>query len=110
MLQNEALFLPGNRWRYVVEAIARLEVGDPAGALAAIEHRYQLPWIMVMTPMAYDFLRSVIYSELERDVEARACYERGMAQWQEETVNEPEAWERSDAMRWRRRAEAALAK
>ena len=33
-----------------------------------------------------------------------------MVAWDEQTRYDPDAWERSDAMRWRREAEAVLAK
>jgi tetratricopeptide (TPR) repeat protein len=98
------------RWTYVLEAIARVRLEDWDGAQAAIEHRYELPYIMLMTPMAYDFLRSRIHSGLGRTAEARASYERAMVEWKQQTAGDPAAWERSDAMRWRREAEAALSK
>jgi tetratricopeptide (TPR) repeat protein len=109
-IEERAPLIGTSRFRYVVEAIARVRLEDWPGALAAIEHRYRRPYIVLLTPMAYDFLRSVIYSHLERAEEARACYERGMVAWEEQTTDEPGAWEHSDAMRWRREAEAALAK
>jgi hypothetical protein len=64
---------------------------------------------MVMTPMAREFMRSLIYSKNGRVAEARDCYERAMVVWNDETADDPDAWARSDAMRWRREAEAALA-
>jgi hypothetical protein len=63
-----------------------------------------------MTPVCYDFMRSLILSHLGRDVESRAYYERAMVEWEKLTGGNPAAWERSDAMRWRREAEAVLAK
>jgi serine/threonine-protein kinase len=99
-----------NRWHPYVEAIARVRLEDWAGAQAILERQYRLPWIMMMTPMAYDFLRALVLARVGRVDEARACYERGMVQWNTETADEPTAWERSDAMRWRREAEAALEK
>ncbi len=99
-----------NRWRHVVETVARVRLEDWPGALHCLDELYRPPWIMVMTPMAYDFLRSLIYSRVGRADEARSCYERAMVAWNQETADDPAAWERSDAMRWRREAEAALAK
>ncbi len=109
-LKERAPTLPPSRWIPVVETIARVRLEDWTGALDAIEHRYRHPWIVVLTPMAYEFLRSLIYSRVGRADEARTCYERGMVQWEDETASDPEAWARSDAMRWRREAEAAFAK
>jgi hypothetical protein len=99
-----------NRWRHTVEAVARVRLEDWSGAERVLDELYRPPWIMVMTPMAYEFLRSLIYSRVGRTDEARSCYSRAMVAWDQETADDPAAWERSDAMRWRREAEAALAK
>ena len=109
-LEERASLIGNARFRFVIEALARVRLEDWPGALAAIEHRYQRPYIVVLTPMAYDFLRSLIYSHLERHDEARACYERAMVVWEQQTAGNAAAWEHSDAMRWRREAEAVLAK
>jgi len=36
--------------------------------------------LMLLPPMAHDFLRSLIYSRLGRDIEARSWWDRGLAQ------------------------------
>ena len=94
----------------MVEAIARVRLADWAGALAAIEHHYKRPYVMILTPMGYDFLRSLIYSPKAAPTRPAPAYERGMVAWEEHTADDPDAWEHSDAMRWRREAEAVLAK
>jgi tetratricopeptide (TPR) repeat protein/tRNA A-37 threonylcarbamoyl transferase component Bud32 len=109
-LEERASSLGTNRWPQFIEAIARVRLGDFEGAQAALDRGYRRPWIVVLTPMAYDFLRSVVYSGLRRADEARACYERGVVQWNESTADEPELWTRSDAARWKSEAEAALAR
>jgi tetratricopeptide (TPR) repeat protein len=109
-LQGSAAVYAGELWFHVIEAVARIRVEDWPGALAAIEGRFVFPDVLIVTPMAYDFIRSLIYSHLGRDGEARECYTRGMAKWNEETGGNPAAWEKSDVMRWRRSAEAVLAK
>ena len=63
-----------------------------------------------MTPNAFDFLRSLIYSNLGSTEAASECYSRAMAEWNVVTAGNPDAWEKSDVMRWRREAEAALVK
>ena len=63
---------------------------------------------MLLSPPCYDFLRSLVASKLGRDGEARAHYARGVRAWEAETESDPAAWERSDAARWKREAEAAL--
>ncbi len=110
MLEERAPQLNGLAWPDVITAIARLRLDDWAGAQAAIEGRFKLPFFMILTPMAYDFLRSLICSHLGRAQEARDYHARGMVAWTEQTGADPAAWEHSDAMRWRREAEAALEK
>jgi tetratricopeptide (TPR) repeat protein/tRNA A-37 threonylcarbamoyl transferase component Bud32 len=109
-LAEKASSLTTYRWPAVVETVARVRLGDWPGALAAIDGRYNPPQAMILSPMAYEFLRSLIYSHLGRDDEARACHQRGMLAWEQRTRADPAGWERSDAMRWRREAEAVLAK
>ena len=108
-LREKATALSAFRWPAFVEAIARMRKDDWPGALAVLDGRYLLPQAMIMPPMAYEFMRSIIYSHLDRKDEARACYQRGMVGWDQLTHDDPAAWERSDAMRWRREAEAVLA-
>jgi hypothetical protein len=97
-------------WRFEVEALARVRLEDWAGALSAIDQRDLRSSLWALTPMARLFLHSLILSRLGRPGEARLCYERGMAEWDRVTAGQPGAWGQSDAMRWRREAEAALAK
>ena len=94
----------------MIAAIAHVRLEDWASAQAAIDGRFKLPFFMILTPMSYEFLRSLIFSHLDRKDEARDSYARGMVAWTEQTSADPAAWERSDAMRWRRAAEAVLEK
>ena len=95
-------------WRHLLVAIAKIRLEDWPGALESMDSIRRFPSLMVLPPLAYDFIRSLIYSHLGRDVEAHGWYERGMFQWETRTVSNPAAWERSDAMLWKRAAEAAL--
>jgi hypothetical protein len=103
--------LMASRSRLIIAPKIRCSARDEdwQGALDVMQGHYQPPAVLLVTPMAFDFLRSLIYSKLDRDGEARECYVRGMAAWNEQTGGNPQAWERSDVMRWRREAEAALA-
>jgi serine/threonine-protein kinase len=109
-LEERAGMIGDTRWSHVVECIARARLGDWPGALAAFENRFLSPLLVVITPNSFDFLRALIYSHLGRDAEAKSYYERGLVLWNERTVDDPAAWERSDVMRWRREAEAVLVK
>ncbi|MFN0243099.1 MAG: protein kinase domain-containing protein [Planctomycetota bacterium] len=97
-------------WRHLVVSIAKIQLEDWAGALEAIEQMRRNPSLMLLPPFAHDFIRSLIYSRLGRNVEAKGWYERGMFQWDTRTASNPAVWERSDAMLWKRAAEAALSK
>jgi tetratricopeptide (TPR) repeat protein len=107
-LDERASQISAESWLWTVETVARVRSEDWAGALAAIEGHYRAPSFLLLTPNAYDFLRALIYARLGRDGEARESYARGMAEWAVQTGGNPAAWERSDVMRWRREAEAAL--
>ena len=95
---------------YIIDAVSRVRAGDWSGALAALEGRYYQTKLQLITPNAFDFIRSLIYSKLENREAARECYQRGMAEWKLRTGGNPAAWIHSDTMRWRVEAEAALAK
>jgi hypothetical protein len=100
----------GDRWPATLQIVARVRLEDWAGALAVFENEFKPQQLMLLTPMSYEFLRALIYAKLGRQVEARQAYDRGTLAWNETTRDRPERWAKSDAMRWRREAEAALAK
>ncbi len=107
-LAQNAAALEGADWRFLVEAMARIQIEDWQGALAAFREHFESPTLLLMTPGAFDFVRSLIYSHVGQNDAARECYARGMANWTQLTGGNPAAWERSDVMRWRRAAEAVL--
>jgi serine/threonine protein kinase/tetratricopeptide (TPR) repeat protein len=110
VLAEEARFYSATPWAFVIEAIARVRSGDWTGARAALEGRYGHTDALLLTSNALDFLRALVHAELDQDEAARETYARGMTEWKLRTRDDPEAWERSDVMRWRRAAEAALAR
>ncbi len=108
-LAQNAAALEGADWRFLVEAMARIQLEDWQGALAiAFREHFESPTLLLMTHGAFDFVRSLIYSHVGQNDAARECYARGMANWTQLTGGNPAAWERSDVMRWRRAAEAVL--
>ncbi|MBK7645026.1 MAG: protein kinase [Planctomycetes bacterium] len=109
-LEQRAGQFEGTDAVWVVETVAHVRLGDWPAALTSMGNHFQAPTLALMTPTGFPFLRSLIYSHLGRTDAARECYERGMAEWNERTGGNPAAWERSDVMRWRREAEAVLAK
>jgi tetratricopeptide (TPR) repeat protein len=96
-------------WGWVLEAVARVRAGDWQGAAAALSGRYEDPTLLLLTPNALDFLRATVHARTGNAEAARESFLRGMKQWRRKTGGNPEAWERSDVMRWRREAEAAMA-
>jgi tetratricopeptide (TPR) repeat protein/tRNA A-37 threonylcarbamoyl transferase component Bud32 len=96
-------------WGYIVKTLAHIRAGQWAEAQAALAGHYEAPTVVIITPIAFDFIRSLIDSHLGLHGEARECYARGMAQWTAATGGNPSAWERSDVLEWRQAAEAALA-
>ncbi len=109
-LTTEAALLADFRWPGTVEIVARMRLEDWAGALEAFENRFRPQFLMLVTPLSYEFMRALIYAHLGRENEARQAYRRGTLAWDDWTRDQAAAWEHSDAMRWRRAAEAALAK
>jgi tetratricopeptide (TPR) repeat protein len=97
-------------WRWVVESVARVRLEDWSGANAALGDHFAPPAAIIVSPGAFDFLRALINAHLGRADAARESYMRGMANWNAITGGNAAAWEHSDVMRWRREAEAALAK
>ena len=102
--------LAGSDCEWVVETVARVRLEDWEGALAAIGGHYSAPSTLLVTPGAIEFLRTLALAKLGRLDAARECYARAMVAWKELTGGDEAAWERSDVMRWRREAEAALAR
>ncbi len=109
-LTTEAALLADFRWPGTVEIVARMRLEDWAGALEAFENRFRPQFLMLVTPLSYEFMRALVYAHLGRENEARQAYRRGTLAWDDWTRDQAAAWEHSDAMRWRRAAEAALAK
>ena len=97
-------------WGWVCETVAKIRSEDWSGASAAIRGHYKVPNALIVTSNAFDFMRALICSKLGQDGEARENYERGMVEWNAQTGGNPAAWNRSDVMRWRKEAEAALAR
>jgi tetratricopeptide (TPR) repeat protein len=99
---------PAADWTWVVTTVAKIRLSDWEGAFAAIAPHFAPPASVIVTPNSFDFMRSLIHSKLGRGDAARECYERGMVEWRSQVGRDESAWERSDVMRWRREAEAAL--
>ena len=109
VIEEQGELLRRDDWFFVLESIAHARAENWEAALTALEGKYFQSKLQLVTPNAFDFLRSLIYSKLENAEAARECHARGMAEWDNLTGGDPTAWEQSDVMRWRREAESALA-
>jgi len=92
-----------------IEVMACVRAGEYARALEVTEASLRRPFTFG-SPMAHDFLRALVYARAGRTNDAHTWYSLGLRALEAETADHPDAWERSDAMRWRREAEAALGK
>ena len=110
MIEEHGDLLRQDGFFFVLDAIAHARAEDWRGALTALEGHYFQAKLQLITPNAFDFLRSLIYGKLGNAEAAHECYARGVAEWNVLTAGNPAAWEHSDVMRWRREAEAALPK
>jgi tetratricopeptide (TPR) repeat protein len=110
LLTERARAIPEVRWKHTLEMVARVRLGDWPGALAVYEGAFQPPYLLVATPACYHFIAALIYAKNGRAAEASQAYKLGMTVWEDQTRDAPSEWERSDAMRWRREAEAAMVK
>jgi tetratricopeptide (TPR) repeat protein len=89
--------------------LAYVRLGDFQRAVEVFERAFTPGSVLFNPPMTFSFIRALAYARVGRKDEARHWYRLGMVQWEEETADHPEAWERSEATQWRREAEAALA-
>jgi hypothetical protein len=96
------------RWPKAIRLVAHIRREDWNSAVGVLEDSFQRPVLPLMTPVCYEFTAALVYARLERPTEARQSFQRGAVEWTELVRDQAEAWERSDAMRWRRAAEAAL--
>ncbi|MCY2959137.1 MAG: protein kinase, partial [Planctomycetota bacterium] len=110
MIDERGAVLRQDESFFVLDSTAHARAGDWRGALSALEGHYFVAKLQLITPNAFDFLRALVYSNLGNREAAHECYGRGMSEWNLVTAGNPAAWERSDTMRWRREAEAALAR
>jgi len=96
-------------WRWLVEAVARIRSADWDGAQRCLADHFTPPAAILLSPAAFDFVRALVHANLGHKQAAQECYARAMATWNALTGGNPAPWEKSDVMRWRREAEAALA-
>jgi hypothetical protein len=110
LLAERSTVLGDARWLHMLEMIARVRLEDWPGALAVYEGPFKPPYLLLVTPACYDFIAALIYAKNGRDADARQHYKRAMTIYEDQTRDHPTEWEHSDAMRWRREAEAAMGK
>jgi serine/threonine-protein kinase len=110
LIEEQPTLFAGTDFAYLLVTVAKARSGDWKGAFAAFGDRFVPPSSLFLSPSAFEFLRSLINSKVGRADAARECFLRGMAEWNAKTAGNETDWQKSDVMRWRREAEAALAK
>jgi serine/threonine-protein kinase len=108
LLAERPTLFAGADFQFLLVTIADVRSGDWQAALAAFENHFVAPSTFYLSPSAFEFLRALIYAKVNRPDAARECYARGMAEWNAKTAGDEQAWAKSDVMRWRKEAEAAL--
>ncbi len=109
LLREREPTLPPNRWMRLVEIVASIRLGNFAHAVEVFENSFKDPFLLVATPMASQFMRAFVYAKVGRKSDAKHWLRLGMTSWDDQAKGHEEFWEHSDAMRWRREAEAAIA-
>ncbi len=110
ILAERSVMLANLRWPHTVELVAHIRLEDWSGAAAILDDHFKPPFLSLLTPACYDFVRALVYARAGREDEARPYYQRGMLAWEERIADQAADWEHSDVMRWRSDAEAALPK
>jgi tetratricopeptide (TPR) repeat protein len=109
LLRDREPVFPPSRWPRLVEIVACIRLGDFAHAVEVFESSFKDPFLSLATPMACQFMRAFVYAKVGRKDDAKHWLRLGMVSWDDQAKGHEDFWERSDAMRWRREAEAAIA-
>ena len=109
LLREREPTFPPTRWPRLVEIVASIRLGDFAHAVEVFESSFKDPYLALATPMAAQFMRALVYAKVGRKGDAKHWLRLGMISWDEQAKGHEEFWEHSDAMHWRREAEAAIA-
>jgi hypothetical protein len=107
-LDEQAAMFEGLDWSFLPRAIALIRIGDWQGAAEQLEGRYVPPAVLIVTPVAMDFVRGLVQAKLGQREAARESHARGKARMDQLVGGNPGAWEHSDVTRWRSECEAAL--
>ncbi len=98
----------GQGWVWLLATLAYAELGEWESAEQEMTGRYEPLGISFFAPPVLTFLRAVVYANGGREDAALECYERGLAEATRLMGKEESGWERSDVVRWRAKAAAAL--
>ena len=108
LMDAPSSLLRDRSWSWLLRSLAYMNLGDWQAAHDSMSGQYDPLGIAFFVPPVLSFLRATVYAELDMDEIAREAYERGIAESLELTGRDETGWERSDLVRWRTRARAAL--
>ena len=107
-LETQSVAFQGIDWAFAPLAAAYVRAGDWDAASAQLLGRYEPPSGLVFTPLAVDFIRAIAFARRGFRDAAQDAYSRGVAGFKAVAGANPEAWKRSDVVRWKRECEAVL--
>lgn len=92
----------------LLECLARANLGEWAEAQAALDRFDTHTEYLILTPLAFPFLRATLHARLGHLDAARECLARGQEGWRDLVGTDEQGWASSDVARWRTRAMLAL--
>jgi len=108
LLESRSGIISDRSYSWLLQTLAYMSLEDWQAARDSMSGQYDSLGIAFFVPPVLSFLRATVYAKLGEDDIAREAYERGLAESVELTGRDETGWERSDIVRWRAKAQAAL--
>jgi len=108
LLESRSGIISDRSYSWLLQTLAYMSLEDWQAARDSMSGQYDSLGIAFFVPPVLSFLRATVYAKLGEDDIAREVYERGLAESVELTGRDETGWERSDIVRWRAKAQAAL--
>jgi serine/threonine protein kinase/predicted negative regulator of RcsB-dependent stress response len=108
LLEQNSMLFRETSWLWLLETLAYMQLEDWEAARASMSGQYEPVQIAFFVPPVYSSVRATVYAKVGEANIAREAYERGLAESRELTGANETGWGRSDIVRWRARAAAAI--